>query len=90
MSELDTMQHELSDRIWMLTNTFRKAREGYVSFDHQSSKTFLAMLEESYEDALLLEAAISVRPSSQPGNQVNNVVKFPKPKLVVDSEQGAE
>ncbi len=90
MSELNAMQHELSDRIWMLANTFRKARDGHIEFNHQSSKTFLAMLQESYEDALLLEAEISVRPSSQPGNQVNNVVKFPKPKLVVDSEQGAE
>ena len=68
----------LSERLLLLRNTFRQAREGYLEFDHQRAKTFLALLDESYEDALLLEAAAFNRANRFSGVAKSSaVVVFP-------------
>lgn len=73
---------ELSDRLLMLVNTFRHAIHTGEGLDHQQAKTFCSLLDESYEDALLLEAAVSVRT----GRKSATVIAFQSgPVCVVDN-----
>lgn len=90
MTNPDEICHNLSDRLLLMRNSWRKAMEGYEEFDHQRAKTFLAMLDESYEDALLMEGAQLIRErerAAAPSGQT--VITFPgrhvRPHLVEDT-----
>ena len=86
MPKLNEMQSDLSDRLLLLLNTFRKVREGYLELDHQRAKTFQALLSESYEDALILEAV--AEGAHRPMTNGVIVLPFPTPTIVVNNDRG--
>ncbi|AEQ50780.1 hypothetical protein [Pelagibacterium halotolerans] len=86
MRKLSEPCDTLSDRILLLSNTFRAALESGAGLPYQQAKTFAALLDESYEDALLLEGTVQVRT----GRRSAEVLAFPSaPRCVVDNT-GAE
>lgn len=87
MPKIEEIPHDLSDRILILFNTFRKAREGYQDFTPESGKCFQEMLNESYEDALLMEARLFCeRNNPSIGARSGTIIHFPVRLSIVASD----
>lgn len=70
---------KLSDRLMLMRNEFASVKRGHYDWTPQRASFFLAMLDESVEDALLLEGSLFVKAEKNALAQSSSVVVFPKP-----------